>query len=372
MRSRRRSDGRLICIIITGALLALPIHAGAAELSDNTDRLSGFAAMLSENNMKGTAPSDSNRLSPEDDTSVDVSEIPGVRNFHGYSQNNEKSNEVVKNERLQSFSQLAGELQRTTKTVSGESSDLRLTGFAGEIAKLSEDYDKKYGTSKEDNVVITNVPAGALWVTKPDDIKPMTEEEVKKKAVQDALARMKGMSDEEIIMDLLTGAANSGLPDETSLSGEEKIVYNDLLDVYGDDIDNSSPWAASKKNTREWTAESWDRLFPYDADQYPGKPINVGEYTLTAYCPCELCTGKRDGITYSGTKACQGRTIAVDPALFRMGDQVMIDGHVFTCEDTGKAIKSTHIDIFMDSHEEALSFGTRKAEVYLMWNGKKK
>lgn len=41
------------------------------------------------------------------------------------------------------------------------------------------------------------------------------------------------------------------------------------------------------------------------------KLTELGTFKLTAYCACEKCCGKSDGITASGTKATAGRTIAV-------------------------------------------------------------
>ena len=93
--------------------------------------------------------------------------------------------------------------------------------------------------------------------------------------------------------------------------------------------------------------------------------IYLGEYTLTAYCPCEKCCGKTDGITASGAKAKSNHTIAADISLLPFGTIVEINGIEYTVEDIGGAVKGNHIDIFFDTHEEALQFGKQKAEVYL-------
>ena len=91
---------------------------------------------------------------------------------------------------------------------------------------------------------------------------------------------------------------------------------------------------------------------------------SLGEFVITHYCPCEKCCGKSDGITASGTKATEGRTIAADPDVLPMGSVVIIDGHTYTVEDVGGAIKGKRIDIFMESHQEALEAGVKVAEVY--------
>lgn len=96
----------------------------------------------------------------------------------------------------------------------------------------------------------------------------------------------------------------------------------------------------------------------------------LGNFLLTAYCPCSYCCGKSDGITATGTKATAGRTIAVDPRIIPYGSQVEINGHIYTAEDCGGAIKSNKIDIFFNTHQEALNFGTKYADVYLIWGTK--
>jgi 3D (Asp-Asp-Asp) domain-containing protein len=91
------------------------------------------------------------------------------------------------------------------------------------------------------------------------------------------------------------------------------------------------------------------------------------EMIITAYCPCMKCCGKSDGITANGTKAKQGRTIAVDPRYIPYGTEVVIDGHTYIAEDCGGAIKGNNkIDLFFDSHSEALAFGKQTKIVKVM------
>lgn len=92
---------------------------------------------------------------------------------------------------------------------------------------------------------------------------------------------------------------------------------------------------------------------------------SLGRFKLTAYCACSKCCGKSDGITASGTKAKQGRTIAVDPKQIPYGTKVVINGHTYVAEDCGSGIGENCIDIFFDSHKEAWNFGRQSAEVYV-------
>lgn len=98
--------------------------------------------------------------------------------------------------------------------------------------------------------------------------------------------------------------------------------------------------------------------------------INLGTFQLTAYCPCEFCNGQwADGITSTGNTAQAGRTIAVDPTVIPYGSNIKINGHTYVAEDCGGAIKGNRIDIFFNSHEEAMQFGVQYAEVSLYVGG---
>ena len=94
------------------------------------------------------------------------------------------------------------------------------------------------------------------------------------------------------------------------------------------------------------------------------EPQSIGTFKLTAYCACPLCCGEwSDGITYMGTTATAGRTIAVDPTIIPLGSTVYINGEEYVAEDIGGAIKGHRIDIFHPTHIDALEFGVQYAEV---------
>ena len=81
-------------------------------------------------------------------------------------------------------------------------------------------------------------------------------------------------------------------------------------------------------------------------------------YKITAYCPCSKCCGKTTGRTASGTQATAGRTVAAS-SKFAFGTKLNIGGHIYTVEDRGGAITGNKIDIFVNSHAEALQWGVR-------------
>ena len=86
---------------------------------------------------------------------------------------------------------------------------------------------------------------------------------------------------------------------------------------------------------------------------------SVQIYKVTAYCPCSKCCGKyANGITERGTYAQAGKTIATDKR-FAFGTKLKINGKVYTVEDRGGAIKGNRIDVYMNTHAEALAWGVR-------------
>ena len=92
----------------------------------------------------------------------------------------------------------------------------------------------------------------------------------------------------------------------------------------------------------------------------------IKEYVITAYCPCVKCCGKSDGITASGVKATEGVTIATDKSI-PFGTKVYIDGvGERIVQDRGGAIKGNQIDLYFDSHQEALNFGRQIRQVTIL------
>ena len=87
-------------------------------------------------------------------------------------------------------------------------------------------------------------------------------------------------------------------------------------------------------------------------------------FKITAYCSCSKCCGKATGYTASGTKATAGRTIAAS-SQYAFGTKLIINGKEYTVEDRGGAITGNKIDIYMNSHAEALAWGVKYLPVQI-------
>lgn len=87
---------------------------------------------------------------------------------------------------------------------------------------------------------------------------------------------------------------------------------------------------------------------------------------MTGYCGCEKCCGLKGGLTKAEKIPKAGHTIAADPEVLPMESKVEINDIVYVVEDTGKVVKGNVIDIYFNTHEEAVRFGRQKINVYLV------
>ena len=88
-------------------------------------------------------------------------------------------------------------------------------------------------------------------------------------------------------------------------------------------------------------------------------------FKVTAYCSCAKCCGKVTGRTASGTSAKAGQTVAAS-GQFAFGTKLNINGKEYTVEDRGGAIQGNRIDIYMNSHAEALAWGVKYLPVQVV------
>ena len=115
----------------------------------------------------------------------------------------------------------------------------------------------------------------------------------------------------------------------------------------------------------EHIADATKMVKPYVETVTLSTKESLGEFVITAYCPCEKCCGEyADGITATGTVATEGRTCAVDPEIIPLGTEIEIDGVKYIAEDVGGAIKGKRIDICFNDHRSAVMYGVKTKEVF--------
>ena len=148
--------------------------------------------------------------------------------------------------------------------------------------------------------------------------------------------------------------------DEAS-SEDTTSEESDSEDSYSEDSDSSydeNTDTSNSEDTSDSSASDDSQSSSEASSSSQGKYL--GNFTLTAYCNCAQCCGTAGNLTASGTVPTAGRTVAMAGVPF--GTQLLINGNVYTVEDLGTPYG--HVDIYCNSHSEALSFGLQSADVY--------
>jgi 3D (Asp-Asp-Asp) domain-containing protein len=108
----------------------------------------------------------------------------------------------------------------------------------------------------------------------------------------------------------------------------------------------------------KWKAKQGDKWESLPTEKFT---INASAYTAAA----DEC-GKSNGVTSSGIKVEEKRTLACPPE-YPFGAIIEIEGMgQFRCEDRGGAIKGNHFDIYMETKAEAFKFGRRNLVAWVV------
>lgn len=142
-----------------------------------------------------------------------------------------------------------------------------------------------------------------------------------------------------------------------------KVTYQDNVEILREELSSEVIKEPVDKIVQVQTKSSITSRSSYS--RVSGTSGKSGVYKVTAYCACMQCCGKTNGITASGAKATANHTIAA-PRTFAFGTKVVINGTTYVVEDRGGAIQGNRIDIYMNSHAEALRWGVRYVAVEVL------
>lgn len=161
-----------------------------------------------------------------------------------------------------------------------------------------------------------------------------------------------------------------------------EIVKEGLTDVANNEgitVENTNPENVVDAQNEEEQKQD-ENIEPQGAPTEYVKTIDV---KATAYCLCTKCCGKSPshpeyGVTASGLKIIPGtgmKVVASDPKVIPLGTKVYVEGlngvedyGYAIVADTGSAIKNLKIDLYMETHEMASSWGIRNVRVYILDN----
>ena len=141
--------------------------------------------------------------------------------------------------------------------------------------------------------------------------------------------------------------------------------YSDYSESDSDDTESDDSYSDYEESSDDSYTESSDSTdnsenVSESGSSFSSQGTYLGNFTLTAYCNCAQCCGTAGNLTASGTVPTAGRTVAMAGVPF--GTQLLINGTVYTVEDLGTPYG--HVDIYFNSHSEALAFGLQSADVY--------
>jgi 3D (Asp-Asp-Asp) domain-containing protein len=136
--------------------------------------------------------------------------------------------------------------------------------------------------------------------------------------------------------------------------------------VFANRSDTSHPIAAAYlSESKSLMAEEPAAV---DADKNHDNSWQVVRMRVTAYCPCSKCCGKySDGITACNHRIQGGDRFVAADRSYPFGTPMIIPGYnksePVEVKDRGGAIKNDKLDVFFNTHEEALEWGVQYLDV---------
>ena len=264
---------------------------------------------------------------------------------------------------------------KTTRTEPTVISPNGIAGFSASLLDAAKDANVNAGTinvegngsgglvkaSYEDGMVTTG--SAINTDTKGTDVK---KEDPKKEEEDDE--PLVDVHKDSVNKTLYVSASSLNVRDKADKSGKvvkklrqnAKVSVGQKITVYIDGA--KQPVWYKLKGSDGYVAAKYLSDKPKEtADSSEG--VLLGTYRITYYCSCAICCGRVSHTTASGAPTVEGVTIAADPSI-PFGTKLKINGHVYTVQDRGGAIRGNHIDIYVSSHSKALSQTYTRGPVY--------
>lgn len=215
--------------------------------------------------------------------------------------------------------------------------------------------------TETNKIIISKVGNEPVEIADVEEIKLDTEKitEDYTNIIEKIITEIEEIPFETITKDVSNGSENtSNKIIQAGRNGQKKTTYKV---TYKNDVEISREEISSeiiKEPVNKIVQVQTKTVTSRTSSRVSGTSGKSGIYKVTAYCACSKCCGWSTGITASGARATANHTIAA-PSTFSFGTKVVINGQTYTVEDRGGAIQGNRIDIYMDSHSEALAWGVR-------------
>lgn len=140
-------------------------------------------------------------------------------------------------------------------------------------------------------------------------------------------------------------------------------IRQPVVDIYEAVFEEETTIETTKDSTIEYTTE------------YNDISAQGSTWYITAYCPCSICCGQyansnirydENGNVYhvgaSGSTLIAGYSVA---SSLPFGTKIYIEGVGEVCV-TDRGVSGNHLDLYFDTHEQALQFGTGTYNGYII------
>lgn len=245
----------------------------------------------------------------------------------------------------------------------------------------------------EDNISITK----KIRIYKKEQASEIISEEVESVATQEILGEYVTITEKiiveqvEIPFETITKDVSNNSEEKLDKvlqqgeNGIKEVKYRVKYqgDVEVERVEISSVVIKEPKNkiiqiSTKVTSRSGDRSIAANAaNALAARVANITPRVMnmntSAYCACMKCCGKTNAITASGARATAWYTVAAGKGL-PMGTVIYIpalsyapNGGWFVVQDRGGAISNSKLDIYMNTHSAALSYGRKTLECYVYY-----
>lgn len=210
-------------------------------------------------------------------------------------------------------------------------------------------------------IIISKIGDEPVEIANIEEININTEEIVQDytNITEKIITEIEEIPFETITKDISNGTAlTTNKIIQAGKNGQKKVTYKV---TYKNDVEISKEEIATEIITEpvnKIVQVQTKTITSRTSSRVSGTSGESGVYKVTAYCACSTCCGWNTGITASGAMATANHTIAA-PKTFSFGTKVVINGVTYTVEDRGGAIQGNRIDVYMDTHSEALKFGVQ-------------
>lgn len=275
-----------------------------------------------------------------------------VRNMY---KTNISSNMIVSIITSTSISDLFSRIQYISKIISTDK-------------EILSDINEKKDSLNEDIETLNNKnnELKTLQTTIENDLKVVEEKKQEQEEYSDKLN-----AEKEAVFSIIEENEKTLISKPLSIANSSTASVSELQSAI-DTLNSYIPLLNSSTTinmAKEGISNAKSRISELNTPTVPTASTEIGNVIKTLTMESTAYYGH--GITASGLKPVRNpdgiSTIAVDPDVIPLGTKVYVSGYgLAIAADTGSAIKGNIIDVFLNTHEECISWGRRNVTVQIL------